>query len=110
MILKRDEQIDANHCSEFFPAINCAASIAGGVAQVDSCTSAFSREPRIMNQSEEPFEAQARAVSRDLNKFRERRLADRRFQVRDTADRRAPVPNTTAGGQVTPEDSKDATS
>lgn len=38
--------------------------------------------------TENSFEARVRAVSEDLNKFRERRLADRRFQVRDTVDRR----------------------
>ncbi|HYD79540.1 MAG TPA: hypothetical protein VEC06_07010 [Paucimonas sp.] len=42
-----------------------------------------------MNQPDEkrpqdPFEA----ASYDLNKFRERRVADRRFQQRDTPDRR----------------------
>ncbi len=42
----------------------------------------------MMIQPEEPIEARARAVSYDLNKFRERRLADRRFQPRDSADRR----------------------
>lgn len=40
-----------------------------------------------MTRPEEPFEA----ASYDLNKFRERRLADRRFQPRDTADRRSNV-------------------
>jgi hypothetical protein len=51
--------------------------------------------PHIMP-PEEPFEARIRAMSQDLNEFRERRLADRRFQVRGTADRRAaqqPVPD-----------------
>jgi len=33
---------------------------------------------------QDPFEA----ASYDLNKFRERRIADRRFQPRDTPDRR----------------------
>jgi hypothetical protein len=33
---------------------------------------------------QDPFEA----ASYDLNKFRERRVADRRFQARDTPDRR----------------------
>jgi hypothetical protein len=33
---------------------------------------------------QDPFEA----ASYDLNKFRERRIADRRFQARDTPDRR----------------------
>ena len=33
---------------------------------------------------QDPFEA----ASYDLNKFRERRVADRRFQPRDTPDRR----------------------
>jgi hypothetical protein len=34
------------------------------------------------------IEDRMREVSRDLNEFRERRLADRRFKARDTADRR----------------------
>lgn len=34
------------------------------------------------------IEARVRALSHDLNKFRERRLADRRFQPRASADRR----------------------
>ncbi|MDO9217231.1 MAG: hypothetical protein Q7U14_08150 [Lacisediminimonas sp.] len=42
----------------------------------------------MMIQPEEPIDARARAVSYDLNKFRERRLADRRFQPRDSVDRR----------------------
>lgn len=37
-----------------------------------------------MNQPETPFES----VSFALNQFRERRLADRRFSPRDSADRR----------------------
>ncbi|WP_151446590.1 hypothetical protein [Lacisediminimonas profundi] len=41
-----------------------------------------------MIKPEEQLEALARAVSYDLNKFRERRLADRRFHSRATADRR----------------------
>jgi len=36
------------------------------------------------NRPTDPFEA----ASYDLNKFRERRVADRRFQQRDTPDRR----------------------
>lgn len=38
-----------------------------------------------MTRPETPFEA----VSYDLKKFRERRMADRRFSPRDTLDRRA---------------------
>lgn len=41
-----------------------------------------------MPQTEDNIEERMREVSRDLNQFRERRLADRRFQARDTADRR----------------------
>lgn len=37
-----------------------------------------------MTRPETPFEA----ASYDLNKFRERRLTDRRFMLRDTPDRR----------------------
>lgn len=41
-----------------------------------------------MTRPETPYEA----ASYDLNKFRERRMADRRFQARGTADRRnAPI-------------------
>ncbi len=47
-----------------------------------------------MSQPEHPIEERLSEVSRDLNQFRERRLADRRFQVRDTGDRRAPVSET----------------
>lgn len=47
-----------------------------------------------MSQPEHPLEERLSEVSRDLNKFRERRLADRRFQVRTTADRRASVSQT----------------
>ena len=57
-----------------------------------------------MMQPEEPFEAQARAVSRDLNKFRERRLADRRFQPRDSADRRTAVTTLPANEPGNPDD------
>lgn len=39
-----------------------------------------------MTRPETPYEA----ASYDLNKFRERRLADRRFTPRTSADRRAP--------------------
>lgn len=43
-----------------------------------------------MTRPETPYEA----ASYDLNKFRERRMADRRFQARGTADRRsAPIEN-----------------
>jgi hypothetical protein len=46
-----------------------------------------------MNRPDTPFEA----ASYDLNKFRERRMADRRFMPRGTADRRAqPAENITA--------------
>jgi hypothetical protein len=38
-----------------------------------------------MTRPDTPYEA----ASYDLNKFRERRMADRRFQPRGTADRRA---------------------
>ena len=38
-----------------------------------------------MTRPETPYEA----ASYDLNKFRERRMADRRFHMRGTADRRA---------------------
>lgn len=41
-----------------------------------------------MPQPEHSIETRLSEVSRDLNQFRERRLADRRFQARDTADRR----------------------
>jgi hypothetical protein len=41
-----------------------------------------------MSEPEHPIEVRLSEVSRDLNQFRERRLADRRFQARDTADRR----------------------
>jgi hypothetical protein len=45
-----------------------------------------------MTQPETPYEA----ASYDLNKFRERRMADRRFNPRATADRRTqPVTNRT---------------
>jgi|GEM_PF-1655579 len=44
----------------------------------------------------DPFEA----ASYDLNKFRERRLADRRFTARATPDRRAtPTPTTQQGAE-----------
>ena len=39
-----------------------------------------------MTRPDTPFEA----ASYDLNKFRERRMVDRRFTLRSTADRRAP--------------------
>lgn len=43
-----------------------------------------------MTRPDTPYEA----ASYDLNKFRERRMADRRFQARGTADRRtAPMGN-----------------
>lgn len=46
-----------------------------------------------MTRPETPYEA----ASYDLNKFRERRMADRRFTPRGTADRRIqPVENKTA--------------
>jgi len=46
-----------------------------------------------MTRPETPYEA----ASYDLNQFRERRMADRRFQARDTADRRTtPMGNRTA--------------
>ena len=49
-----------------------------------------------MTRPETPYEA----ASYDLNKFRERRMADRRFQARDTADRRSPpVENSSANDQ-----------
>jgi hypothetical protein len=40
------------------------------------------------NRPDNPFEA----VSYDLNKFRERRIADRRFMPRGSADRRVAKP------------------
>lgn len=40
------------------------------------------------NRPDNPFEA----ASYDLNKFRERRIADRRFMPRGTADRRLVKP------------------
>lgn len=44
----------------------------------------------MMTRPDTPFEA----ASYDLNKFRERRMADRRFKPRETADRRMqPVEN-----------------
>ena len=46
-----------------------------------------------MTRPETPYEA----ASYDLNKFRERRMADRRFQPRGTADRRATPPENSAG-------------
>lgn len=46
-----------------------------------------------MTRPETPYEA----ASYDLNKFRERRMADRRFQPRGTADRRAAPPQNGAG-------------
>lgn len=54
-----------------------------------------------MTRPETPYEA----ASYDLNKFRERRMADRRFQARGTADRRTtPV----EGRVVTDNGQKDA--
>lgn len=47
-----------------------------------------------MSQPEHPLEVRLSEVSRDLNQFRERRLADRRFQVRTTSDRRGSVSQT----------------
>ncbi|MDB5842381.1 MAG: hypothetical protein JWQ23_4333 [Herminiimonas sp.] len=41
-----------------------------------------------MNQPETPFET----ASYELNQFRERRMADRRFSVRTSADRRMNQP------------------
>ncbi|WP_148415685.1 hypothetical protein [Noviherbaspirillum massiliense] len=38
-----------------------------------------------MPRPDDPYEA----ASYDLKKFRERRMADRRFMIRDTGDRRA---------------------
>jgi hypothetical protein len=46
----------------------------------------------IMTRPDSLFEA----ASYDLNKFRERRMADRRFMARDTPDRRQAAP--TEGG------------
>ncbi len=40
------------------------------------------------------------AASYDLNKFRERRMADRRFQARDTPDRRKAQPTEGASQQA----------
>ncbi len=49
-----------------------------------------------MTRPETPYEA----ASYDLNKFRERRMADRRFTPRGTADRRSqPVEGKTAGDE-----------
>ena len=45
-----------------------------------------------MTRPESLFEA----ASYDLNKFRERRMADRRFQIRDTPDRRKQPQNNAA--------------
>jgi hypothetical protein len=47
-----------------------------------------------MSQPEHPIEKRLSEVSRDLNQFRERRLADRRFRPRDTADRRVTASQT----------------
>jgi hypothetical protein len=45
-----------------------------------------------MTRPDTPYEA----ASYDLKKFRERRIADRRFMPRATADRRAPKPESEA--------------
>jgi len=45
---------------------------------------AIMNKPEDQNRPTDPFEA----ASYDLNKFRERRLADRRFTARGTPDRR----------------------
>jgi hypothetical protein len=58
----------------------------------------FDKE-EIMTRPESLFEA----ASYDLNKFRERRMADRRFMVRGTPDRRKAVPTEGAGQQVSNE-------
>jgi hypothetical protein len=48
-----------------------------------------------MNQPETPYEI----ASYDLNKFRERRMADRRFNPRGTADRRVQPQAANPGAQ-----------
>jgi hypothetical protein len=62
----------------------------------------FDKE-EIMTRPESLFEA----ASYDLNKFRERRMADRRFMGRDTPDRRKAVPTEGAGQQVSNENGAD---
>lgn len=53
-----------------------------------------------MTRPESLFEA----ASYDLNKFRERRMADRRFMVRDTPDRRQAQSQTVTAHQNTEAD------
>ena len=54
-----------------------------------------------MTRPESLFEA----ASYDLNKFRERRMADRRFMARDTPDRRKAQPTEGSGQQAGNENS-----
>ena len=54
-----------------------------------------------MTRPESLFEA----ASYDLNKFRERRMADRRFMARDTPDRRQAQPIEGSGQQAGNENS-----
>ncbi len=54
-----------------------------------------------MTRPESLFEA----ASYDLNKFRERRMADRRFMARDTPDRRKAQPTEGSNQQTGNEDS-----
>ncbi|MGV3741015.1 MAG: hypothetical protein ACO1NO_01755 [Burkholderiaceae bacterium] len=54
-----------------------------------------------MTRPESLFEA----ASYDLNKFRERRMADRRFMARDTPDRRKAQPIEGSGQQAGNENS-----
>jgi hypothetical protein len=59
----------------------------------------------IMTRPESLFEA----ASYDLNKFRERRMTDRRFMARDTPDRRKAQPIEGASQQAKDDEAADTT-